>query len=779
MTIYEHVLDGCAPMPLAGYLKALGVFRLVAEQADPGAQGFWRNERFVLRTVLSEEDLVGFLAGTYEPSPIISPWNGRAGFLEGESAEDDDVGDAADNDGAEMVDSLRKGAQLIRWYESTASIRFRHLRDAVRAYRSSDIIKQLDRARADIKALNSKAKEVALSDEEKRHIAARTRDVQSYKRALIQELRSTAPEKAIDWLDACQRITMANVPMPLLGSGGNDGSRDFGMNFGLALFALFDFSSGKPLGRTVALIRESLGFDVLDRLESNNPKNNLGLYEPGGVGENTTTGFGGHQPFNPFDIVLLLEGAVLFLGAATRRLGSSETRLSFPFTAQALTAGTGAAASVDDGNFAEFWAPLWNRNVSLGELRALLNEGRVTFSRQTARDGLEFAVAVNTLGAQRGIPEFQRFALLQREPKNPKKATPLGRVYTRYNPRASLVGELNMRGWLSRARMATRAQASLVSLGRQLDESLFRLVIDESPESVQRALIAIGALALACARRPKLRKSGKNSEPLLPPPPSLSDDWVAAADDGSPEFALAAALGSLNAATEAGEFRLPFRTHLGPLGWSKSWETWDDKTGAQVLVVWTGHDLLRDMAAVLERRLVEAQRRSFVHRGEPELPLRGWRTASLASVAAFLAARTDDDRIAALAAGLAWVRMPLGALSVGARENALPFAFAALKPLFEPAGIGPDPEMRRRVDPLPLVRLLRAGRTGDAILFAQRLARGAGLPAPFARLDQTDSTNPARLAAGLLFPIAPMACDRLIERAYPDLTRHKEEPDAA
>jgi CRISPR-associated protein Csx17 len=56
----DLVLDGCAPVPLAGYLKALGVFRLVAEQADKEARGFWRNERFVLRTRLSKDALVRF-----------------------------------------------------------------------------------------------------------------------------------------------------------------------------------------------------------------------------------------------------------------------------------------------------------------------------------------------------------------------------------------------------------------------------------------------------------------------------------------------------------------------------------------------------------------------------------------------------------------------------------------------------------------------------------------------------------------------------------------------
>ena len=45
-------------------------------------------------------------------------------------------------------------------------------------------------------------------------------------------------------------------------------------------------------------------------------------------------------------------------------------------------------------------------------------------------------------------------------------------------------------------------------------------------------------------------------------------------------------------------------------------------------------------------------------------------------------------RIAALAAGLAWCRMGSRTGS-GKREDALPFAYMALKPLFAPEGIGP------------------------------------------------------------------------------------------
>ena len=37
MTVHVHQLRGCAPAPLAHYLKALAILRLVSEQRDPAA----------------------------------------------------------------------------------------------------------------------------------------------------------------------------------------------------------------------------------------------------------------------------------------------------------------------------------------------------------------------------------------------------------------------------------------------------------------------------------------------------------------------------------------------------------------------------------------------------------------------------------------------------------------------------------------------------------------------------------------------------------------------
>ncbi len=48
-----HVLElrGCTPEPLGNYLKGLGVFRLVAEQADPQARAWWKDGVLTRRKV--------------------------------------------------------------------------------------------------------------------------------------------------------------------------------------------------------------------------------------------------------------------------------------------------------------------------------------------------------------------------------------------------------------------------------------------------------------------------------------------------------------------------------------------------------------------------------------------------------------------------------------------------------------------------------------------------------------------------------------------------------
>ena len=83
-------LRGCTPEPLGNYLKALGVFRLIAEQADPNAMGYWKDGLFWLVTNLSKNNLADFFVKGvgefkypfYSPTPIFAPWGGRPGFYD-------------------------------------------------------------------------------------------------------------------------------------------------------------------------------------------------------------------------------------------------------------------------------------------------------------------------------------------------------------------------------------------------------------------------------------------------------------------------------------------------------------------------------------------------------------------------------------------------------------------------------------------------------------------------------------------------------------------------
>lgn len=74
------ILRGCTATPFGSYLKALGVLRLVSEQADSEARGWWEGDAFAMQCNLSEPELLDFFLERYDPTPIVAPWNGGSGF---------------------------------------------------------------------------------------------------------------------------------------------------------------------------------------------------------------------------------------------------------------------------------------------------------------------------------------------------------------------------------------------------------------------------------------------------------------------------------------------------------------------------------------------------------------------------------------------------------------------------------------------------------------------------------------------------------------------------
>ena len=81
MTLNLHHLTGCSPTPPALHLKALGILRIVAEQADSQARGWWQDEHFCLLTTLDRNELETFFLEKYSPTPFLSPWNKGCGFF--------------------------------------------------------------------------------------------------------------------------------------------------------------------------------------------------------------------------------------------------------------------------------------------------------------------------------------------------------------------------------------------------------------------------------------------------------------------------------------------------------------------------------------------------------------------------------------------------------------------------------------------------------------------------------------------------------------------------
>ena len=767
-------LDGCSPTPLASYLKALGVLRLLSsaannvsgEAADPGVRGWWEGERFHLRTVLGRDGVLGFFLHEYAPSPVIAPWNGGSGFY---------PKDNRDGFGPMSSDSVAE--------------RFQPFSLAIRV--ASDTLKGLDlhiRPQGDAKA------------------------------TLVAMLRARLPESALPWVDAALVLSGGRLRFPqLLGTGGNDGRLDFTNNLMRRLVSdtkspgIFHASSGAPSPAAKALLESALWNTPIHALTTAA----VGQYSPGGAGgPNSTTGYEGGPVVNPWDYVLMLEGAATFACAATRRHQSNTiARASFPFTVGAVGAGWGGIEATDESDArAEFWAPLWSRPARSCEIEALFGEGRAVTNGRTARDGLEFARALATLGVSRGFSEFQRYGFYKRAGKN-HYATAISRRRAAPSPGAELVADLDRGGWLNRARRLGRSDnqpATVRNAAKVLEDSLFELLApDVSYRSVSAALEAIGRLANWLSTSP-------NGREMLPPPPLLSRAWLLQADDGSPEFRIAVALAGLGIpsrilgrSSESPDGRPehtgapPMAAHFAPVTngpgdrfevntffrdlWLRERRTWADNNNPPT-VVWGHGGLVANMIAVLERRLVEAP-----IRGLRDKPLSSASFARMSDVAAFLTGEFDDARCSALLAGMVWAQpvwLPNKETEPAPTTATLPFAYCVLKPIFSPNAtlvrVGAIPGEGTLPIPPGLVAQLRGGgantdgrATDAAVSAAFARARASGLSSPYDPIRSRGRHSslhsgrigvgfrPDRLAAALLIPVTDKALTSLLRRAYP------------
>jgi CRISPR-associated protein Csx17 len=606
-------LSGCLPTPLASYLKALGVFRLVSEQADPAARGFWQNETFVLSTVLTKEQLAGFFLTRYAPTPLIDPWNGGSGFLK------DD-----------------KAADFLKQFEQSPSPRLASYQSGVKAAR--DLCDDLNRAKqaevaikGEATAVKDKAQKEALKNDPayKARLSEAQRKFKRLKEAFIPECRLKWRGPHLEWLEAAVILDGELSPKypSLLGSGGNDGNLDFTDNFRQRFLDLFDISNSDapPLADTAALLEHAL----YGAAATGTGDYSIGQYMPGAAGgANSSNGLVGKANVNPWDFILFMEGAVLFAAAASRRLGATgDSAVSAPFAIRASAVGHASVSAKEKSARGEQWFPLWARPATLREIRALLSEGRAQLGRVAVREPVDMARAIARLGVARGISAFERYGYIERNGQS-NFAVSLGRWKVTAQPRQDLLSDLD--GFLrrlSREAADKRATASLATVARRLNDAVLAVAADgASPDRWQTVLAALSDADALAAALPL----AKNKFGIVP---NLRACWLAAADDGSAEFRLAAAFASQE----------NVRRHFLPL--NKFGNQLDEK--GTVNVVCFGRDFVADAIAFLDRRLIESAK-------EASRSLRQFAGvfASLADIAAFLQSSLDNGKILSLTRAL-------------------------------------------------------------------------------------------------------------------------------
>lgn len=489
MNIIE--LPGCAPTPLASYLKAVAVFRLIAEQLDDEVRAWWDGDRFRIATSKTADEIVDFFLDQYEPSAIANPWGGRSGFHSGSTET-----------------AARLSLQKILSSEDKRLLRF-----SSAARMIQDVIAAHDNRKPD-------------GDEEQVEF--------------ILDLRRRAGGPATSWLDAATVVigeTRVEKPS-LLGSGGNEGSGSYTSAYMTAVVncVVRPEKSDRLMkgSKTRDQAQKALRTTLFSDCEAGTFKSDtFGQFIPAAYGSD-------------WDTILMLEGACGFQSSTGRRHDAKGDRwVASPFAVPPTGAGASSSSHQDEiavvsgtplPGRGEQWFPLWNQPLGFVEFSHLVREGRASQSRRRARDALSFVQAAQQLGTARGVREFVRYGYVQRNNLATHFAVVLGRVEVadRISFNSSIADDLN--AWRDRLRRVAReknAPARLATAERRLTDALLAALqhVDE-PVRWQSVLNAMSDIEAA-----QLYGAGRQAGPI----PRLRPQWATAADDGSAELRLALA----------------------------------------------------------------------------------------------------------------------------------------------------------------------------------------------------------------------------------------------
>jgi CRISPR-associated protein Csx17 len=640
---------------------------------------------------------------------------------------------------------------------------------------------RLKKAQEQEKTLRKKARELAkeLKRAEKRakedkqpkkHIAdakaAFKENQGATKDRLIADLRARWSAEGQQWVDTAIALDeKGNAGFTaLFGSGGNDGRMEYTKNLRYHLDTLFDVGTGHARNDTAARLKAAI-FGTPTNLLVNKA---VGQFFPGRAGgTNMGTGFSGGAGINPWEFVLMLEGAVALVAGLSRRGDVEEARVSSPFWVKGASAGFGSASEREGSPRGEQWLPLWSHPLRYDELVELIREGRAQVGRRQTTRAPDLVRATARLGLARGIDSLQRFAYLQRNGQS-NLAVSTGRFRVASRSHQALLDEVAP--WIDRLARQGREKSAPTSLGviaRCTQEALFTVCRQEATSTLWRKLlVTLGDAELV------LLRAGKS--PGRRPLPLLSSGWLAAVDDGTEEgrtaLRLALALASQHRPRERDRMLVdPVRRHFLPLDdWDKPRPRFnvDEKGRVQRNPehVCVGRDLVTDAIALVERRSIWARSSNEKRERAPRLPLEAVSgcEATPDEIGAWVRGEVPDEIVLGLVRpllALKWNEFEAGHVPTPLLRGApdplhLLFRLAHLP--FDVPVRGPDgrieAEVTVRLDPEPL-RRLAAGDLDGALKVAIRRLNASGLRPVFHRGVATLALA-RRLAASLAFPIS-------------------------
>lgn len=725
-------LRGCTPEPLGNYLKGLGVFRVFAEQYEHSIKMWWQEGHAWLLSSGDESNLIAYMRDHYAPTPFLGVWGGRLPYFE---------------------DGNAKARGRLEKIEKASHKRFSPTQLAVKELQ--ELFKKQD--------------------------WTKTKDAKKDP-VFVRRLRNTWTIPAVRWLDALLVLEQARGDRELapafgwlFGTGGNEGSGDI-------------------VNNVWEMMEEAIGFDgnIPSRSEEWLKKSLLSEACPGGV--KTTAGqhfpwsteavnqgqrYMGQALTNPWDVILMMEGALMFSGSLTKRLSQyGGGKGAFPFMVDSISCQT-----IDDEkkSRAAIFAPVWSSLWSYQETEAFFLEGRLQRADgRGARHALGAMAAIAERGCDRGVHKFNRYDLLERRGKGYYIAVQARDVAVPDRPSrlpTLLDPLLDFRDRLAfQLNRDKNPPKRLVTARQRLDAAIESALTAElaTPSRLQPTdLLAVLEAAAACVEGVARKQEYHRFVPV--PGLVVVRGGELSVDDGSVQFRLARSLASMPGFAE---YVWPIREWHSETRTQRAW----CPNGQSAKVAWGAQDLVSNLIAVFERRLVEESRQTAL--GARGSNLFGFVPAQYSDLVVWWDELVDIRRLAQLVPALLlarWNRLEsqrtpnLNSQEERVASEGLPRSYALLKLVFLGGPLPARPGSATKAEredtvrsSLDVLRLLHSARAPAALVLAARRLGARGLP-PLASeviLAREFIFTPQQcrhLAAMLLWPIGrPQALARLV-----------------